>query len=673
MAPQNRQLAAIMFTDIEGYSAIMQRNEEKAIFLKNRHREILNNQHEQFNGRIIQYYGDGTLSIFHSAVEAVKCAFEMQKAFRSDPVVPVRIGLHVGDIVFDDNQIFGDGVNLASRIESLSVPGAVLLSDRINDQVNNHPDVKTISLGIYQLKNIERSVEVFALDRDGLVIPSYNSLEGKTRTTKKLRTNKRDHADFNKSLTSNSSNSIAVMPFLNMSNDPDQDYFGEGVAEEILNSLSSLKQLKVAGRASSFQFNGKNAALREIGEKLGVRTVLEGSIRKQSNRVRVTVQLINIEDGFQMWSERYDRNMDDIFAIQDEIALSITEKLKVTLLENDRQKITKTITHNTEAYELYLKGRFYINRRGAAILTGIKYFQLAIELDSGFALAFAGFADANLMAAFYGLWPPKESGIAAKKAAEMAIRLNPALCEPYCSLGYYYNCCEWDWIKAEKYYLKSIKLNPSYAQAHYWYGLNFLSWAMGNFSKAEKHGNIALRIDPLSAVVYGVYGPILHVQGKFEETIAICRKGIELDPYAFTCRLYEGWANLFLNRYESAIEIFEKIMKISNNHPFAQGAITICYILSGDLERAHSLFDDLKQRSQNEFIAPAVIGLGAAYMGDLDEAFEYLEKAYDDRDPMMMTLKYEHWIPAQLKEDIRFQLLLDKIGFPEQVMEKQLK
>jgi TolB-like protein len=186
-----------------------------------------------------------------------------------------------------------------------------------------------------------------------------------------------------------------------MSNDPDQEYFGEGIAEEILNSLVHLKDLKVAGRTSSFQFKGRNIDLREVGQKLGVSSVLEGSVRKQGNRLRVTAQLINVEDGFHLWSEKYDRDSDDIFAIQDEIALIITEKLKVTLLENDYAIVTKTHTNNTEAHELYLKGRFYLNRRGNFIMTGMEDFKKAISLDPGFALAYAGYADALNIAAFY--------------------------------------------------------------------------------------------------------------------------------------------------------------------------------------------------------------------------------------------------------------------------------
>jgi class 3 adenylate cyclase len=253
--PQSRQLAAILFTDIEGYTATMQQDEQKAILLKDRHRLVLESEHIKYNGNIIQYYGDGTLSIFSSAINAVQCALAMQQQFCSKPKVPVRMGLHIGDIIINDGHVFGDGVNLAARIESLGVTGSVLMSDKVNDELHNHPQIKTQSMGAYQLKNIDRLVEVFALDDEELVIPLPNSLIGKTTEKKSSPV-----------VAATSKNSIAVLPFVNMSNDPEQEYFSDGIAEEILNALSHLKNLKVAGRSSSFKYKGKNIDLRELGK-----------------------------------------------------------------------------------------------------------------------------------------------------------------------------------------------------------------------------------------------------------------------------------------------------------------------------------------------------------------------------------------------------------------------
>jgi adenylate cyclase len=656
--PQQRQLAAVMFTDIEGYSAVMQKDEDRAITLRTRHREILDKEHKRFDGRIVQYYGDGTLSVFQSAVLAVECALAMQLSFRREPEVPVRIGIHIGDIVLDDTAIFGDGVNLASRIESLSIPGSVLISDKVNDEITNHTHLKTISTGAYQFKNIKRKVEVFALDHVALVRPEPGSLKGKTEDKK---------IPAGIPIQNTPVKSIAVLPFVNMSNDPEQEYFSNGIAEEILNSLASLDELKVAGRSSSFQFNTKSTSLREIGEKLGVNTVLEGSVRKQGKRLRVTVQLVNVEDGFHLWSERYDRNAEDIFAIQDEVATAVTEKLKVTLLEKDRSKRVKAHTQNPEAYELYLKGRFHINKRGASIMTGIHCFQLAIDLDPGFALAHTGFGDAVLMGAFYGFLRPSEVVHRAKEAALKAMELDPTLCEPYCTLGCYYTCFEWDWKEAEKYYMKSLEINPKYTQAHYWYGNLYLAWVKGDVFRAETHARIAIELEPHSALCYSLYASILHTGGKYEEAYNACRKALELDPDAFLARLYCGWSYLSLKRYEEAIKTFEALERDSKGHHFAKNALAVAYAITWKFNKAREIIRELKDKSAKEYVAHTVTGIAAAYLDDLDEAFWFLDKAFADRDPLLIAIKHESWVPENLREDERFQQLLERVGFPEEV------
>lgn len=658
--PQHRQLTAILFTDIEGYTAIMEQSEQKAMIIKDRHRDILQKEHEQFNGRIIQYYGDGTLSTFQSVVEAVQCALSMQQQFVQLPQIPVRMGLHIGDVVFDEGFVFGDGVNVASRIESLGVAGSVLISDKANDELFNHPELKTVSVGIYQLKNVKRPVEVFALTHEELVIPTRGSLKGKTEEEKHAEHNTHEKSGTGKSVPLKS---IAVLPFVNMSNDPEQEFFSDGMAEEIINSLTHLKDLSVAGRTSSFQFKGKNFDLHQLGEKLSVHTVLVGSVRKQGNRIRVTTQLINIDNGYQLWSEKYDREMDDVFAIQDDIALSITRKLKLTLLKKDRDLMTKSPTQNTEAYELYLKGRFYLARRGASVITSIQCFQKAIVIDPGFALAHAGYADANLLIASYGLLPPRQAMAQAKQSAERALELDPSLCEPYCSLGYYYTCFEWNWPEAKKNFLRSIEINPRYAEGHYRYGWNYLTCVEGKFEEAEKHGKIAIALEPLSSICYASYALILHCAGKFKEALAVCQKGIELDLNSFLCHVAAGVTQISLQQYGGAIGSFESAMKLSNRHSFTVHGFIWTYCITERFEKAHILMNELKERSHSEYVANTLTALSAAYLNDLDEAFDYLEKAYHDRDPILVTLKYEQWVPAALRDDPRFQIFLDRIGF----------
>lgn len=291
-----RMLSAIMFTDIEGYTSLMQTDEKNAIEIREKHRSVLEKCISDFNGKILQYYGDGTLSTFNSAVEAVKCAVEIQKNLNQAPKIPVRIGVHLGDIVFQDDGIYGDGVNIASRVESLSISGAVLISDKVNDELGSHSDLNTRSLGSYTLKNVSRPFEIFTVIDKHLNIPTPAQIRNKTGEVKK---------------------SIAVLPFVNMSADKDNEYFSDGMTEEILNALPGVDGLQVTSRTSSFAFKNKNLDVRTIGKELNVQTVVEGSVRKAGNKVRITAQLINTSDGFHLWSDVYDRDLEDVFSVQD--------------------------------------------------------------------------------------------------------------------------------------------------------------------------------------------------------------------------------------------------------------------------------------------------------------------------------------------------------------------
>ena len=641
-----RQLAAIMFTDIVGYTSLMGADEEKAFDLLNRNRQIQKPLISQYNGTWIKELGDGVLASFSTASDAVTCAISIQQKCLQVPDLSLRIGIHLGEVVFEDGDVFGDGVNIASRLQAIAPVGGIWISEAVHKNVFNKRDIDSTFVKEELLKHVAEPIRIYEVDVSKAIKQPYVN-------------NNRISSSYNVP-----PKSIAVLPFINMSNDPEQDYFSEGMAEEILNSLAHLQDLKVAGRTSSFQFKGKNLDLSEIGKKLRVSNVLEGSVRKQGNILRVTAQLIKVEDGFHLWSERYDRNMDDIFAIQDEIAFAITEKLKVTLLANDRERITKTYTDNTDAYELYLKGRFYISRRGPSILTGIKCFKEAIELDPDFALAYAGYADALSLTASYALVHPRTVIPKVKEIAEKAIALDPEHSEPYCSLGFYYTFFERNWKEAKKNFLTSIKLNPFHTQTHYWYGLDYLSWVEGDFEEAEKHGLKAIQLEPLSAICYASYSFILHCSGKYNEALEMSKTGIELDGNSFFCHLSEASAYMGLKEFQKAIISYKNTIRLSNNHQFPANAIIWAYCKAGEFEKASSLFDQLKERFETEYISSTLMGLSSAYMNDLDGAFKHFEKAYNDFESLIVSLKYENWVPETLINDERYQSLIQKIGYP---------
>ncbi len=331
-----RQLAAIMFADMTGYTALMQEDEKNATILRERQRYILDTVIPAHNGKILQYFGDGTLSIFDSAFNAVLSGIEIQNELQKDPKVLLRIGIHSGEIVYNHEGVYGDCVNLASRIEGLSAPGAVLISDKVYDEIKNQKDIKSIHLGKFSLKNVKRRVDVYAIANEGLAIPTPAQTGVKAGSEK----------------------SIAVLPFVNMSADPENEYFSDGISEEILNSLTRVEGLQVTARSSSFFFKGKNEDIRQIGSKLGVSNVLTGSVRKAGKRIRTSVQLVSAADGYHIWSEVYDSDIEDIFQVQDEISLKILNRLKENFEIKSKEPIVKAPTENPDAYNLYLKGGF---------------------------------------------------------------------------------------------------------------------------------------------------------------------------------------------------------------------------------------------------------------------------------------------------------------------------
>jgi adenylate cyclase len=642
--PQTRRLAAIMFTDIVGYTALMGRDEKKAFELLKKNREIQKPIIEEFHGQWIKELGDGVMASFDTVSDAVMAALKIQEACTFLQDFQLRIGIHLGEVVFENGDVFGDGVNIAARIQVIANPGSIYISESCHQNVSNKQGIQTHFIKNEWLKNVKEQVRIYE------VVTASKTL---AHQTVQLSENQQTPEK-----------SIAVLAFVNMSNDPEQEYFSDGMAEEILNSLAQLKALKVASRTSSFSFKGKNASLQEIGEKLKVNTILEGSIRKQGNRLRITAQLINVADGFHLWSEKFDRNMDDIFAIQDEIALAITKQLKLTLFAEQRNLITKSYTQNAEAYELYLKGIFHINRRGSSILTGLQYFERAIEADPGYALAYNGYADAMIIAAFYGFFTGNDVIQKVRLALDTAIRLDDSLPEIYCTRAQYFVSLEWTWDEARDNYLKSIELNSNFAQAYAYIGLAYYNHIVGNFKEGEKYGRSAVKLEPLSAIFHADLSWIVYNARRFDEALSIAKTGIELDNNSFLSHKIAGLCCMALNRHDEAIEIFKNLIHISNRHQFAIHYLIWVYCDSGNLKEAKTRMDELERRSQSEFIAGTYLGLSAAWMNDMEKAFLFLEKGLADRDSIVVTLKRAPHVPDKLRKDPRFQELLDRVGFP---------
>jgi len=455
--------------------------------------------------------------------------------------------------------------------------------------------------------------------------------------------------------------SIAVLPFKDMSPARDQEYFCEGIAEELINALAQIAGLSVTARTSAFQFRDKDLDVRRVGKELDVASVLEGSVRKAENRLRITAQLINVTDGYHLWSEKFDRELEDVFAIQDEISLAIVEKLKGKLLKEEQSKLIKRYTDNQEAYNLYLKGRYFWYRRyEGGLQKGIECFQQAIAQDPLYALAYVGIADCYNQFGLWGFLSPKEAYPKAKAACAKALEIDDALAEAYASLGWINMFYDWDWAEAEKAYKRAIELNPNYGTVRYYYGLYLGSIGRGIEAIAESKESVNL--DPLCLVHNAVLGFELYCNRQFDEAIEQLQRTLEMDSnFAVTC-LFLGLSYTGKERWEEAIATFKKLASLWQGSPFTIGFLGLAYGMSGQKDEAAGMLDELDKLSQHRYVSSFYRALIYTGLGKKDQAFEYLDKAYDERESWMACLKRCAFMDT-LRSDPRYDGLLEKMGF----------
>ena len=642
---QLRKLVAIMFADMTGFTAMMQEDEAKAKILRNRQQQTLENLIPGHNGTIVQFFGDGTLSIFDSAIDAVKCGIEIQKELQKEPKVKLRIGIHSGDVVYDTKGLYGDCVNLASRIESISAPGGILISDKVFDEVKNQSEIKTIPLGKVNLKNVKQPIAVHAIANEGLVIPTIAQIGIKAGSDK----------------------SIAVLPFINMSADPENEYFSDGISEEILNALTHVDGIQVTARTSSFSFKGKNEDIRVIGSKLGVANVLEGTVRWAGKKVRINVQLINTTDGYHTWSEVYDRELEDIFEVQDEIATKIVTRLKENFAVNEKnENVVKPPTENIAAYNLYLKGRYYWNKSNPEnILNAIKTFEEAISIDPTFALPYCSLSYCYSFLGSSGIMPPAEAYPKAKDCTLKAIELDPNHAESHLSLAtikFYHN---WDFDGAEVSLNKaqSLGLNSSlFNQVHGWFLI-----AKGDFEKAIEKIQQALILDPLSLPLMSTLADAYSFAGRFDEALAQCTKIIELEPTFRRAFESRGMTYMAMGEYEKAIKDLEHYHELVGHPLKGLSSLGHAYAAAGYHDKAMECEEKIKLRQEKEPDVILHMDFAFLYSGmiELDLAFQYLNKTYDQRMGiaclgMIFCIRYP--MLKELKSDSRFTQLLQKMG-----------
>lgn len=457
--------------------------------------------------------------------------------------------------------------------------------------------------------------------------------------------------------------SIAVLPFTNMSADSESEFFADGITEEIINALAQIEKLHVAARSSAFSFKGKHIDLHIIGERLNVRTVLTGSVRRAGNRLRITAQLQKVADGYQLWSERYDREMKDVFDIQDEIARSIADRLKVSL-EGDRlEPLVKAGTKNLEAYQLYLQGRSLLFQRGSAIPRALECFKRAVTIDDQYALAWAGLADSYIVLGYYGLAHPEASLPKGTEAARRAVALDPSLAEAHNALAMSSLLDIWDKEAAEREFLSALELNPRYIQARDWYALFYLQLTDGRFEEGIMHARLAVETDPLSGYANAVLGLTQCVSGAAREALQSSRRGVELDPDSFIARWILHITLHFSERFEEAVAVGEAALAMSGRHPWAMSTLATTFAEWGKPEEALAIYAEMTARARRSFVQPGELALAAAAAGLRDEAIAHAHEAARIRDPFSRIKFAKYWpYSSRLREDPRLQEILLKVG-----------
>ena len=610
-----------------GFTALMQSDEALANAKRGRHKMVMETVVKNFSGKILQYYGDGTLCIFNSAIEGVNCAMRIQEHLSQEPRVDLRIGIHSGDILWEEDGIYGDGVNIASRIESLAVPGGIFISEKVYDDIKNQRDIKTHEIGSFELKNVKQPIRVFAIANPGFTVPSRSEVKGKLNQP---------------------TNRLAVLPFENLSADPENEYFSDGITEELIDAFSKISGLLVTSRTSSFAFKKKHEDVRDIGSKLNVDKVLEGSVRKAGNRVRITAQLINAADGYHIWSETFNRDLHDIFAVQDEIARIIANKLRESISEKpEQEQFVKPVTQNLEAYSLYLKAAYYRNKISPSdVHKAIEYFEQAIEMDPDFAYAYGYCASCYIQLGAMGQINPAKAFEIAHRYLDKTFQLDDTIAEAYAVKGAAYMLYDWNWNKAHEYLTKALKLNPGSSMASFL--MSIYQQILGRVDEAIATLENALVRDPLSIMLMDALAEKYFFARRYEDTVKLADKLLELDPQMRHAIELKGSCIGFTEGWEKAIETYEQVYQLTNHPLKGITPLAYAYAKTGQVEKAMECLAKIEQRlaEEPEAVAEADLAMVWSALGNNDKAFHYLFQAIEKR----MQVAYSFHSP--LLEDI---------------------
>jgi adenylate cyclase len=665
-----------MFSDVVGYTAIMGRDEQQALRALEDHRELLRLLLPKFNGRMVGEIGDGTLTSFHSAIDALNCAREVQASLQQDqPDLKVRIGIHLGDVVFSNNTVLGDGVNVASRIHALAPPGGICVSASIYDEVRNKPGTRIKDLGEQRLKNVSRPIRVYQIVVTDLIAQSAEPNGHRRRTALiagagalilaglilvllhlRLLAPASHQAP---SVAKHTISSIAVLPLDNYSGDPNQEYFSDGMTDELTTDLANISALRVISRGSVMQYKGAHRPPTPvIAKALNVDAVVEGSVMRIGDKVRITAQLIDAPADRHLWAKSYERDSRDVLALQDEVALAIAREINVELTPREQAHFANSRSVDPQAHDAYLKGRYYLSSpTEERVRKALEQFEQAIRVDPNFALPYSGMADAYILGEDW-YFPATEVMPKAKAAAEKALQLDDTLAEAHFSLGAVKLQYEFDWPGGENEFRRAIALNPNYAYGHDQYG--FYLALRGRLDDALAESRLAIELDPLSPQIPTDMAVPLTWQTKYAAAKAQCRNALDLDPNYYFPQFGLGWIDIEAGKFNEAAAELQQA-RVMDSPPFVASWLGYAYAKSGDRTKAQAIITELNQMSSRRFVSPFCIAVIYLGLGDKERALDGLERAYEARSWPLLSLKMDK-IFEPLRSEPRFIALLKKVG-----------
>ena len=676
-----RRLAAILSADVAGYSRMMAEDEAATVLAVKRCREIIDAHVREHHGRIVDAPGDNVLSEFPSAVEAVQCAVEVQRELteRNRALEPARrmefrIGIHVGDVILDDGKIYGDGVNIAARLEALATPGGICISREVHDQIRGKLDIDCEDIGEQQVKNNPRPVRVLrvrmgatpmapatlAPSRRRVVIGTVATLCVLIAISAAyfiIARNRRPTSSA-RPAAEPSTATLAVLPFANLSASKDDEYFSDGITDEISGDLSKIAGLQVTARSSAFAFKGQNEDVKKIARLLNVRNILEGSVRRSADRIRVEVELIDALNGFTVWSDRYDEKMTDVFQIQSDVAESVAGNLKVKLLADERARIEKRPTQSREAYDLYLLGNHYnAEQTEGSTIAAIDCFKRAIAKDPNFSLAYAFLAEnyENLVSGM----APRDVIPKAREAAEKALLIDDSNAVAHSDLAWALWAFDWDWSGAEHEFRHAIALDPNQYLAHLEYG-QFLR-SMGRYEESLKESERARELNPLFVLPVCYIGDTFYMWRHYDQALVYYAQAIEMGPNYASAYGSRVSALVTNGDLAGAVRDAEKAQAL-DNEPRNVAAVGWVYGLAGRRADAEKILDQLQEMSKRRYVSPFAFVSVYGGLGD-ERGWEWFEKSYQERSIELLYLKS----PAfdRLRSDPRFQAIYKKVGLPD--------